>query len=345
MINIFKNLRRGFIQKGKFWNYLTYAFGEIFLVIVGILLALQINNYNQKKSNERRFHLILENLQREIELDISTCDYSIKEHAKRDSTIAANYFLDASLDSIKKIKGADFYPHLSYSGFKANKSIFGTLLQNQEIVPSKNIDLIFSLSAQYVNWYDYIMEVQGILKTQAYEKRKEYLDLFEIISDDVWLSFVANNPRYKSDLYNYKTLDDNFIKMVRGYRSRGIENYLKIDSILQTNSPKNFLLALEDEPFLGTYIFKEDSTSIELIRKENQLLFKENSSFYNGYDKSIALAKINDSTLFFNDELNVHFIIKLKKEDKTWSMVLPKSRERYKLEKLIDTTEVDNFSK
>ncbi|MCH7413219.1 DUF6090 family protein [Belliella sp. R4-6] len=340
MINIFKNLRKGFIQSGKFWNYLTYALGEIFLVIIGILLALQINNYNQKKSNERRFHLILENIQKEIELDIKSCDNAIKEHAKRDSIITANYFLDASLDSIKKIKGADFYPHLSYSGFKANKSIFGTLLQNQEIVPSKNIDLIFSLSAQYVNWYDYIMEVQGILKTQVYEKRKEYSDLFEILSEDVWLPFVANNPRYKTDLYNYKALDDNFIKMVRGYRSQDIDNYLKIDSILQTNNPKNFLLALEDEPFLGTYFLDKDSTSIELIRNGNQLLFKENSSFYNGYVKSIALAKINDSTLFFNDELNIHFIIKMKYEDQTWSMVLPKNQERYRLEKHSGTNDI-----
>jgi len=40
------------LRENKFTKYLIYAFGEIVLVVIGILIALQVNNWNeQKKSN------------------------------------------------------------------------------------------------------------------------------------------------------------------------------------------------------------------------------------------------------------------------------------------------------
>lgn len=49
MIKIFRKLRRQLINEGKTSNYLKYAIGEIVLVVVGILIALQINNWNHNK--------------------------------------------------------------------------------------------------------------------------------------------------------------------------------------------------------------------------------------------------------------------------------------------------------
>lgn len=47
MIKFFRNIRQNLLNEGKTTQYLTYAVGEIILVVVGILIALQINNWNE----------------------------------------------------------------------------------------------------------------------------------------------------------------------------------------------------------------------------------------------------------------------------------------------------------
>jgi len=46
MLKFFKRIRKREIHQGRLRNYLLYAAGEIILVVIGILLALQINNWN-----------------------------------------------------------------------------------------------------------------------------------------------------------------------------------------------------------------------------------------------------------------------------------------------------------
>lgn len=47
MIKFFQKFRQKLVETGKVRNYLLYAVGEIVLVVIGILLALQINNWNE----------------------------------------------------------------------------------------------------------------------------------------------------------------------------------------------------------------------------------------------------------------------------------------------------------
>jgi len=69
MIKFFRQIRFDLMEKNKTTNYLKYAFGEIILVVVGILIALQINNLNEnRKTNEIRqtyYHQIIEDLHKE----------------------------------------------------------------------------------------------------------------------------------------------------------------------------------------------------------------------------------------------------------------------------------------
>ncbi len=63
MINFFRSIRKKFITKGRSRNYLIYAFGEIFLVMIGILLALQVNNLNEDRKLKRTELSLLEEIQ------------------------------------------------------------------------------------------------------------------------------------------------------------------------------------------------------------------------------------------------------------------------------------------
>jgi len=49
MIKFFRKIRYALMEKNKTGKYLKYAFGEIMLVVIGILIALQINNWNEEK--------------------------------------------------------------------------------------------------------------------------------------------------------------------------------------------------------------------------------------------------------------------------------------------------------
>ena len=54
MLKFFRNIRKKLASENKVASYLRYAIGEIILVVIGILIALQVNNWNeQRKSNEK----------------------------------------------------------------------------------------------------------------------------------------------------------------------------------------------------------------------------------------------------------------------------------------------------
>ena len=52
MIKFFRKIRQQLLVENKFSKYLLYAIGEIILVVIGILIALQINNWNEVRKTE-----------------------------------------------------------------------------------------------------------------------------------------------------------------------------------------------------------------------------------------------------------------------------------------------------
>jgi hypothetical protein len=70
MIKFFRILRYHLLAEGKTGKYLQYALGEIVLVVIGILIALSINNWNTDRKNQLKERTYLINLQTEIEKHI-----------------------------------------------------------------------------------------------------------------------------------------------------------------------------------------------------------------------------------------------------------------------------------
>ena len=54
MIKFFRQIRISLLMENKTSKYFKYAIGEIVLVVIGILIALQINIWNQEKNNEQK---------------------------------------------------------------------------------------------------------------------------------------------------------------------------------------------------------------------------------------------------------------------------------------------------
>jgi hypothetical protein len=70
MINLFRNIRKKLASENKFSAYSRYAIGEIVLVVIGILIALQINNWNEQRIEgkvlKEYLHKIADNVNQDI---------------------------------------------------------------------------------------------------------------------------------------------------------------------------------------------------------------------------------------------------------------------------------------
>lgn len=87
MLKFFRKIRHRLLSENKYSKYFKYAIGEIILVVIGILIALQINNWNETKQKENKLQSIYLEVQRELALNIKTLDRSIAFFEKQDSVI------------------------------------------------------------------------------------------------------------------------------------------------------------------------------------------------------------------------------------------------------------------
>ena len=80
MIKFFRKIRYDLMGKNKTGMYLKYAIGEIILVVIGILIALGINNLNEKKKNENLGNIFLKDFRSDIITDIETLNNNIAQN-------------------------------------------------------------------------------------------------------------------------------------------------------------------------------------------------------------------------------------------------------------------------
>ena len=70
MIKFFRKIRQNLIMENNIGKYFKYAIGEIILVVIGILIALQINNWNEERKDNKTLISILENEKISIAIEI-----------------------------------------------------------------------------------------------------------------------------------------------------------------------------------------------------------------------------------------------------------------------------------
>jgi hypothetical protein len=74
MIKFFRNIRLRALLKGKMTDYFKYALGEIFLIVVGILIAFQINSWNEGRQQRSEEIETLRNIRSEFLNVIKECE-------------------------------------------------------------------------------------------------------------------------------------------------------------------------------------------------------------------------------------------------------------------------------
>ncbi len=78
MIKFFRKIRYDLMEKNKTGKYLKYAIGEIILVVIGILIALSINNWNENNKSRNSEKILLSNLKEEFNFNLKELEKTKK---------------------------------------------------------------------------------------------------------------------------------------------------------------------------------------------------------------------------------------------------------------------------
>ncbi len=179
MIPIFRKIRKKMADDNKPAKYLRYAIGEIVLVVFGILIALQINNWNENRIDQARIDIRLTNLTEDLKAEIKEMTEIIE--GSKDRIIVTKAILKGSnrlgsfsiRDTIfQEYNGANFTnPNSIISEAKTldgNRSTYNGLISSAEFYLIKNQ----TLASRIQKYYERVSEIQDI---ELYDIMQTYL--------------------------------------------------------------------------------------------------------------------------------------------------------------------------
>ena len=170
-------------------RYLKYALGEIVLVVIGILIALQINNWNERENNIAQAEKHLETLKLNLQDDILQAEMLLSE---TQTTIDyANDFLN----QFKTLKPVDnnIQMYLIYLMFERNIEVNETGLN--ALINSNSMAFIDeNLENKILNYYRYIEQ----LKSRELNANSEIKTMYEpYVKENYYWIWNKSNPWHR----------------------------------------------------------------------------------------------------------------------------------------------------
>jgi len=224
MIKFFRTIRQSLIMENKTSKYLKYAIGEIVLVVIGILIALQINNWNEQRKSHRTELEILQSLLRDLQLTKLELEHDIKfnklskqklEFALEliDKKVAYNPENDTLYHAISGWES----PLPTFTAYEIFKNTGVEIIRNKKI--TEGVINLYESSFNYlINDYD-----------------KAEWAIYQNVSNPFKLKYFSYHNSPNSDKTylipnNYNTLVKNpefrnLITMILSLRNRGLKSY------------------------------------------------------------------------------------------------------------------------
>ncbi|MEN2284221.1 DUF6090 family protein [Algoriphagus sp. SE2] len=233
MIQFFRKIRQKLIAKSNFSKYLVYAFGEIALVMIGILLALQVNNWNEAQKSERVRLSYLEFLKSDIESDIKSIDRTMAQNDRFE-----NYgrqlldFIEGKQPELDKLSVARATKFAVWNPtYALNKSTYNDLISTGNIALFKDMQLKRLLDNYYTgnDWgKNFYKRIEQTLWHDFWNERIKYVDGTLLLNEnDTTLSDIGN---YYIDIEGIKSsfpFKQN-LKIILGHR-KTIRGYQSTD--------------------------------------------------------------------------------------------------------------------
>ena len=289
MLHFFRKIRHDLIANSKTYKYFKYAIGEILLVVIGILIALYINNQNELKKEREKFDLTLVEVEKELINNIYWARHVISEF-----TVLDSIFLSLVIDSVKfedqrnyiEIFGGNYNPIIEDNSFRKLAQFNRLTIQQDSIM-----DQLFLLNSNGSLFLDeYAHEIMELYKKHMEILRKYdwYLSWNLRQKDDRIIDYYMNNPEYMKMVIDKFILVLAFRESLNFYDMRAYSVYKKIYEYLDN-------LGMQHSDSL---LFQYDSNNFK------HYLGKYNSNWCSNQDfvhnDSIAVT-LEEGKLIWND--------------------------------------------
>lgn len=176
MIKFFRKIRHKLLSENKFSKYLIYAIGEIVLVVIGILIALKINNWNIKEQERKTERINLIALQEEFQQNADNLDNVIVQNTSiiqgADKLIKA--FNVSVLDTISE-RGIAIYILQAVArdaNFVHKSGVLTEILSSGELKLIQNNKLKHRL-AGFGSWIERVEQQEAVVNDYRQEIMKQ----------------------------------------------------------------------------------------------------------------------------------------------------------------------------
>ncbi|PHR71352.1 MAG: hypothetical protein COA67_06510 [Lutibacter sp.] len=138
MIKFFRKIRQNLLMENKTGKYFKYAIGEIVLVVIGILIALQINNWNQQRIEQDKEYVYLTNIKRDLQHQLVSIELQLEHEQKYLDKVQPflDYFYKHSIVKLDSTISRDL------SIATERKTFVRTDPTYTDLISSGNIDII-----------------------------------------------------------------------------------------------------------------------------------------------------------------------------------------------------------
>ena len=239
MNKFFRKIRLKSLKEAKNISYLKYAFGEILLVVIGILLALQINNWNENRKQEYQ----LQNILKTIHEDLKTDTLSAK--------IIIDYYKEVEETSEKIINGE--ITKENYKNFPNARSLtsryrpFVIQTKGFEMVKDfssknemKNDSIFIQISQFYTPFMQLFEDSNEFIKNEVlknietYKKHDWFIDWSQGKSNDEMMMYFTESKEYKIQVAAHNLLAvKNHLKFITGYKDGALDIMKSIEKQIQ----------------------------------------------------------------------------------------------------------------
>ena len=161
MIKLFSKIRKKTLAEGQTWKYFKYAIGEIVLVVIGILIALSINSWNQTRKDAQKEDSYLQNLTRDLESQIESIDIQLSYEQKyeKNAKLLLNAYHGSGGFVIDSVTAAQLNILVERKTFVRTDPTFEDLISTGNIGLLKNI----TLRNELIEFYQELERYERIL--------------------------------------------------------------------------------------------------------------------------------------------------------------------------------------
>lgn len=216
-MKFFNKERQNILKGNRVAKYVTYAIGEILLVVIGILIALWINNWNKDKQLADANNEIQQKVLVQLQSDIN----ELKRFKKDLDTLNEVYlkYLDRSYDETKTGTKNVFSIILFEVTEVGLEKYAVNLIDNANLNNSEISERLIDLSSIYKLYFKNISDVENII----YRKVTSNLEIIE--ANESWYTELMTDFKCKTDCVKYLTQDENFKARIASLRFLYVNAY------------------------------------------------------------------------------------------------------------------------